>query len=328
MRRALDDLDIGNFMLLASARTELAEKLARMTDGALPAVVFTASGAEANEAAMKAARVASGRRKFVCFEGAYHGDTLATLAVGGDQQKKELYGLDGREIVTIPFNDLPAARAAISTDTAALIAEPTVTQLGFPEPATGYWAAVAEHCRSVGAYIILDEVQTGGGATGTFWHYQQLGFVPDMLVNGKWTSGGYFPNSFMMMRADIHRAFTNDVFMPHPSTFGGSELGCLVTSAAIDVLKDPALLRNVARLSQQFADGFEGAPFRLNRNGLCMALIDDRRDNFASVRLLSEAGIITIPALHDRHAVEFRPILTLTETEAADIIRKVRQALG
>lgn len=328
LRRGIAELEIGNFMMLSSYRSKLAETLAKLTGDRLSGIVFTTSGAEANEAAMKAARVASGRRKFVCFEGGYHGDTLGTLAVGGDAQKRELYQLEDADITFVPFNDLEAAKAAITTETAALIAEPTVAQLGFPPPEAGYWKALAEHCQSVGAYTIIDEVQTGGSATGTFWHYQQLDFVPDMLVNGKWSSGGYFPNSFLMLRQDIHEAFTRGVFMPHPSTFGGSELGCLVTSATIEILADPALQANVRQLSELFAEGLADVPFRLNQNGLCMAIIDERRDNFSTVRLLADEGIITIPALHDPHAVEFRPILTLTRGEAEQIIALVRKALG
>jgi putrescine aminotransferase len=328
LRDGLRDLEIGNFMTLAEQRTRLAARLAATTDNRLPGIIYTASGAEANEAAMKAARVFTGRRAFVAFEGGYHGDTLSTLAVGGDNQKRRLYGLGDFPVTFVTFNDIDAFRKAVTDSTAALIGEPTVAQLGFPEPASGFWEMAAEHCRSVGAQIILDEVQTGGGATGTFWHYEQLGFVPDILVTGKWPSGGYFPNSFALLRSDIHEAVTRDVFMPHPSTFGGSELGCLVSNRVLDILDRPAVLARVRTLSARFARGFADAPFSLNRNGLCMALIDRRLINFESVRLLAEQGVLTVPALHHPHAVEFRPVLTISDGEADQIISAVRAALG
>jgi putrescine aminotransferase len=328
LRSAVDQLDLGNFMVLSGERTRTAAKLATTTNDSLPCTVFTVSGAEANEVAMKAARVFTGRRRFVCFDGGYHGDTMMTLAVGGDDQKIAAYALRSTDIIRIPFNDLAAARAVIDSTVAAVIGEPTVAQLGFPEPIDGYWAGIAELCASVGALTILDEVQTGGGATGTFWHYQQLGFTPDILVSGKWPSGGYFPNSFALMRADVHEAQTRGVFMPHPSTFGGSDIGSVVTSTVIDVLVEPVLLARVRALSARFAAGFAGATFTVNRNGMCMALIDTRRSNFASVRLLAEQGVITVPALHHPHAVEFRPVLTIGDDEADAIIAAVLRALA
>jgi putrescine aminotransferase len=327
LRQGIEQLDLGNFMILSEQRTLAAAKLAATTDGALPRCVFTVSGSEANEVALKAARVFTGRRKFVCFDGGYHGDTMMTLAVGGDDAKRALYGLQSPDIIRIPFNDIAAAKAAVTKDVAAIIGEPTVAQLGFPEPLPSFWSELASHAAEQGALIILDEVQTGGGATGTFWHYQQLGFTPGILVTGKWPSGGYFPNSFALMRADIHDALTKEVFMPHPSTFGGSEIGCMITSTVTGLLSAPALLARVNALSKRFADGFANAPFSINRNGLCMALIDERRSNFASVQLLAKHGVVTVPALHDRHAVEFRPVLTISDRDADAIIAAVRDAL-
>jgi putrescine aminotransferase len=328
LRVGIEQLDLGNFMILSEQRTLAAKKLAATTKDALPRCVFTVSGSEANEVALKAARVFTGRRKFVCFDGGYHGDTMMTLAVGGDDHKRGLYGLQSPDIIRIPFNDLAAAKAAIDTETAAIIGEPTVAQLGFPEPHVSYWSDLSAYAAKVGALVILDEVQTGGGATGTFWHYQQLGFTPDIVVTGKWPSGGYFPNSFALMRADVHDALTKGVFMPHPSTFGGSEIGCLITNTVTDLLSAPQLLARVKQLSDRFATGFTGAPFSINRNGLCMALIDERRSNFASVALLAKNGVITVPALHHPHAVEFRPILTISDADADAIIKAVRVALG
>ncbi len=328
LRSAIEEIEIGNLMFLSQYRAVTASKLAATTDGALPGVVFTATGSEANEAAIKAARRFTQRKQIVCFEGAYHGATLMTMAVSGDDKRIDLYGLDEFDTIRIPFNDLERAKAAITSNTAALIAEPTVSQLGFVEPQEGYWAALSAHCEAVGALIILDEVQTGGGATGSFWHYQQLNFTPDILVSGKWPSGGYFPNAFALMRKEIHDEYTKDVLLPHPTTFGGSELGCLVTSEVIDILSDPELLQRVQSLSERFADGFSSLPISLNRNGLCMAIIDDRRSSLETMRLLLKAGVLVVPATHNPNAVEFRPILTISDTEADEIIQAVVAALA
>lgn len=328
LRSALEEIEIGNLMFLSQYRAVTASKLAATTDGTLPGVVFTATGSEANEAAIKAARRFTKRKQLVCFEGAYHGATLMTMAVSGDDQRLGLYDIDEFDTIRIPFNDLERAKSAITSNTAALIAEPTVAQLGFVEPQKGYWAELSAHCESVGALIILDEVQTGGGATGSFWHYQQLDFTPDILVTGKWPSGGIFPNAFALMRKEVHEDYTSGVILPHPTTFGGSELGCVVTSEVIDILSDPDLLQRVQALSKRFADGFSNLPVSLNRNGLCMAIIDDRRPSLDTMRLLLKAGVLVVPATHNPNAIEFRPVLTITDEEADEIIRAVQLALA
>ncbi|WP_395345009.1 aminotransferase class III-fold pyridoxal phosphate-dependent enzyme [Ningiella sp. W23] len=324
----LKNLELGNFFLLSEHRAKAAKNLAETTDNKLPGVVFTTTGAEANECAIKTAFGYTNRKKIVCFDGGYHGDTVMTLAAGGDDEKIKRYGLENFNCTRVPFNDVDAAMEAIDKETAALIAEPTVAQLGFPPPKPGYWKAISQHCKDVNALIILDEVQTGGGATGTFWHYQSLGFVPDILVSGKWPSGGYFPNSFALFKRALYDWLAQGTFIPHPTTFGGSELGSLVTNTVTTLLSSKSLLNNVKERSKQFQLALSGHPFHLNINGLCIGIVDTRRSNFESVKRLAEYGVLTVPAIHSKHAVELRPPLIITEAEVVTISERVIAALA
>jgi len=326
LRQGLEAIEIGNFMILSEYRALAAEKLVATTGGALPGVVFTVSASEANECAIKAARGFTNRTRIIAFEGAYHGDTIMALATGGDHHKRALYKLEDFEVDHIPFGDIEALEAALTENTAALIAEPLIAQLGFPAPPAGYWKQARRLCTDNGALIIFDEVQTGGGATGTFWGYEQFGMIPDILVSGKWPSGGFFPNSFALFRKDVHDWLTEGVFMPHPTTFGGSELGCLITSVVIDILSDPALLANVRKTSDYFRARFSDTPFKARGMGLCLALVDERRSNFENVRRLAGEGVISIPAFHDPQAVEFRPPLVVSMEEAAIVADAVEAA--
>ncbi|MEM7727776.1 MAG: aminotransferase class III-fold pyridoxal phosphate-dependent enzyme [Pseudomonadota bacterium] len=328
LRDGLDHLDLGNWLLMSEYRQEAAHKLIATTNGDFAGIVYTASGSEANESAMKAARDFTGRSRTVYFEGAYHGDTLMTLAVGGDEARKRRYRMESANCHGVPFNDIESLKRAVTPDTACLIAEPAISQAGFTLPDPGFWPRVAAHCRAMGAVLILDEVQTGGSATGDFWYYQSLGFVPDILVSGKWPSGGIFPNSFALFREDIHKHYTKDVFHPHPTTFGGSDLGCLVTSKVIDLLSDPDLQARVRRHSEAILSALAPLDITVNAAGLCMGLHDARASSLDRVAQLAEVGILTVPALHDPNIVEFRPMLTLSEAELDAIIAGLVRVYG
>jgi acetylornithine/succinyldiaminopimelate/putrescine aminotransferase len=147
------------------------------------------------------------------------------------------------------------------------------------------------------------------------------------VTTAKGLGGGIVPNAALLMAPAIKDWFLDAEF-PHMSTFGGNELGCVATAAVCDITSRPAFRANVQRLIEQFREGFAGAPFRVNQVGLCMGLLSDTMHSHEMTRRLFEAGILVLPAEYEPRAVEFRPILVLDETQAATIIRTVRDVLG
>jgi len=324
---AMHQLEVGNLFLVSGYKAMAAEKLVASTGGALTGVAFTASGTEANECAIKAARGYTRRRKLVSVNGSYHGMSGFTMAAGDNPELCARYLVDFPEFIKVPYNDVDAMRAAVDDETACVLLEASPAQLGFPAPEPGYYEAVRKICDAHGAVFILDEVQTGLGSSGCFWLWQEQGVRPDIVTTAKGLGGGILPNAAALMEPGIKAWFLDSEF-PHVSTFGGSELGCVATAAVCDITSRPEFSANVRRLIEQFREGFENAPFKVNQVGLCMGLLSDSMDSYEMTRRLAAAGILVLPAHYEPRAIEFRPILILEEGEAETVIDIVRDVLG
>jgi putrescine aminotransferase len=328
LRDALDHLDVGNHHLVSGWRARAAEQLAESTGGTLPGVVFTVSGSEAIDVAIKVARGRTGRHRIVSTVGSYHGATGLAVAAGGDAPTRQRYLLDLPEFVHVPWDDLDAVRAAVDDDTAAVLLEAIPATLGFPPPSPGYLRGVQDLCRERGALFVVDEVQTGLGRTGSFWFAQQESLEPDALITGKGLSGGIYPVSATLLARDPFVWFTEE-FGSHPSSFGGSELGCVVASTVCEMVGADGFLEHVRELAQRFTDGFRGAPFGLRQRGLVMALETGREGGaFEAWTALFRAGVFAFPAAYDTSVLQFKPPLILRHDEVDEIVSRVRSVLG
>jgi acetylornithine/succinyldiaminopimelate/putrescine aminotransferase len=324
---AMRNLEVGNLFLCSGYKAAAAEKLVASTGGALTGIVYAASGAEANEIAIRAARGFTRRRKLVSLKHSYHGSSCFAMAAGDNPEYHERYLLDFPDFIKVPYNDVDAMRAAVDDETSCVLLEASPAQLGFPVPKPGYFEAVRKICDEKGAVFILDEVQTGLGSSGRFWLWQQQGVVPDIVTTAKGLGGGIVANAALLMAPAIKDWFLDTEF-PHMSTFGGNELGCVATATVCDITSRPEFSKNVLRLIEQFREGFANAPFHVNQVGLCMGLLSESMDSYEMTRKLFALGILVLPAHYDPHAVEFRPILILNENEAETIIKTVRGVLG
>lgn len=328
LRDALDELDVGNHHLVSGWRARAAERLAASTDGRLPGVVFTVSGSEAIDVAIKVARGSTGRRRVVTTDGAYHGATGLAVAAGGDAPTRDRYLLDLPDFVHVPYDDLPAIEAAIDDGTAAVLLEAIPATLGFPLPSPGYLTGVQARCREVGALLLVDEVQTGLGRTGSWWFHTQEGIEPDALIVGKALSGGVYPVAATLLADAPFRWFTEE-FGSHPSSFGGSELGCVVATTVCGIVGADGFLPHVRDLAARFADGFADAPFGVRQRGLTMAFETGRDGGaFDAWAQLFRAGVFAFPAGYDTSVLQFKPPLILRDEEADTIVELVRTVLG
>ncbi|MFN5904363.1 MAG: aminotransferase class III-fold pyridoxal phosphate-dependent enzyme [Novosphingobium sp.] len=327
-KEALDYVDAGSFSQVSGYRAMLASKLAESTSGALTGSIFGCNGGDAIEIAAHAARYFTGRHRFVAIEtGSFHGHNefgLTVSAISGAERKH--YGIAENGTIFVPFNDLPAMRAALAQDdVAGVIIEPTPAQSGFPTADPDYLKGVKAACEANGVLFILDEVQTGMGSCGTMWSYESDGYTPDIIASGKGLGGGMFAISAATMREDVWRKFTGRDFAPHGSTYGGSEHACIVATRAIELTLEPSFLAHTRKLASIFAKGFADAPYPVTQRGLCMGLWTG--DSRAAAAALSEAGVLTIPS-GVAPVLPFRPILTIAAEEAEDIIAIVRSTLG
>lgn len=313
---------------------ELAQKLVEHSFA--DKVFFANSGAEANEAALKLARkhardhFGAEKSEIVACVNAFHGRTLFTVSVGGQQKYSQDFAPLPAGITHIPFNDVAALQAAVSDKTCAVIIEPIQGESGVLPATREFLQAAREVCDRFQAALILDEVQTGMGRTGTLFAYEQYGVSPD-IVNAAKALGGGFPIGAML---------TTDKFAPslslgsHGSTFGGNPLACAVASAAFDVINAPKTLQNVQQQSANLQAtlnqiGAEYGVFAEVRGmGLLVgAVLAADYENRAGdlVKLALQHGLMILQA--GNNVVRFAPSLLLNDADLHEGMTRLREAV-
>lgn len=210
-------------------------------------VFFCSSGAEANEAAIKLARKFSktidpARFEIIAAEGSFHGRTLATVAATGQEKYHKGFEPLPAGFLHVPFNDPAAIEKAITPHTAAILLEPIQGEGGVRVPKPSYLSEVKALCDRYRLLLILDEVQTGMGRTGTLFSYEQSGITPDIMTLAKGLGGG-FPIGAMLASESVSSVFTPG---SHASTFGGNPLACASALAVVKRLK-PSFLNGVKK---------------------------------------------------------------------------------
>lgn len=232
----------------------LAKKLTDLTFA--DKVFFANSGAEANEAALKLARRYSWehhgpeKNEIIAFNKSFHGRTLFTVCVGGQQKYREGFEPAVEGIKHVDFNDLSALEAAISDNTCAVMMEPIQGEGGIIPATQAFIEGVRALCDKHNALLIFDEVQTGVGRSGHLYAYMKYGVTPDILTTAK-SLGGGFPIGAMLTKADIAKSLTIGT---HGSTYGGNPMGCAVSDALLDVVSQPEVLNGVQDKAQRFRD--------------------------------------------------------------------------
>jgi putrescine aminotransferase len=255
VKAQLERLALHSQWLLNPIAAEAARRLASVTPGNLEKTFWCSTGTEAVEGSLKLARLYTGRKKFVSTVNSFHGKTLGSLSVTGrDLFRKPFEPLLETEFV--PYGDIRAMSLAVDATTAAMILEPIQGEGGVNVPPEDYLPAVRRLCSERGALLILDEVQTGLGRTGTMFGCNYSEVVPDILCVGKAISGGVIPCAAFHSSDEIWRAFHPNPFY-HTSTFGANPLATTAAAATIEVLLTEGLVENSARMGDYFIAGLE-----------------------------------------------------------------------
>ncbi|MFD9328046.1 acetylornithine transaminase [Streptomyces sp. NPDC060065] len=239
-------------LFVAEPPVALAERLLQLfgRDGR---VYFCNSGAEANEGAFKIGRL-TGRKHMVATQGAFHGRTMGALALTGQPGKREPFLPLPGDVTHVPYGDAQALAEAVTEDTALVIIEPIQGEKGVVVPPPGYLKAARAITAATGALLVLDEVQTGIGRTGSWFAYQaHEGVLPDVVTLAKGLGGG------LPLGATVAFGRAAELLKPghHGTTFGGNPVVCAAGLAVLDTIASEGLLENVKRTSEKLRDGIE-----------------------------------------------------------------------
>ena len=331
---------------LGEATRALAETLREVTPGELGCTVFTNSGTEAAEAAIKLARVRTGRPIILSTVGGFHGKTLGALSATGNPVYQVPFGAPAPGFDTVPFGDLEALAARLKRDgdhIAAFMVEPVQGEGGMVPAPDGYLAGVVELCRSHGALSVFDEVQTGLGRTGTLFAATGAGATPDVMLLGKALGGGLMPIGACICTPD---AWDHTFGMLHSSTFAGNQIACTVASRAIELLlaDDQTLIHHVAEMGDYLLERltelktrYPGAIKDVRGKGL-MAGVEFQRfegDRSFAMGFASRAGlmsilvsgyllnthrIVTAAVFNDAHFLRVEPPFTVGRDEIDQVV--------
>ncbi|GAB4094112.1 aspartate aminotransferase family protein [Flaviaesturariibacter terrae] len=310
-----------------SPQVRYAEALAASLPAGLDSVYFTNSGAEAVEGAMKLAKRVTGRTGIVAFQDSYHGSTQGALSIIGSEYWRNAYRPLLPGVQHARYNDF-ASLDRISTDTACVIAETVQAEAGVLPPSREWMQALRARCTETGTLLILDEIQTGFGRTGTLWAFERYGIVPDVLLLGKALGGGMPLGAFIASRALMNHLADAPV-LGHITTFGGHPVCCAAGLAAFSALRQERLAEGAEKLGAQFEAGLSAVPGvrGFSRCGLWMAL---RFDSFETAKGVIdrciEAGVLTDWFLFAADCLRISPPLSISPEQVERACAVIRSA--
>ena len=199
---------------------------------------FCNSGAEANEAAIKIARKASGKQEIITFQNSFHGRTFGSMSATGQDKIKQGFGEGVPHFSYAIFNDIASVKALASDETAAIMLELVQGESGVQPADKAFVKALADFCKEAGIYLIVDEVQTGLGRTGKLYAYEHYDIEPDIFTLAKGLANGV-PVGAMLAKSSLGEAFS---YGSHGSTFGGNKLAMAAAKATLEVMLVPGFL--------------------------------------------------------------------------------------
>ena len=318
-------IHVSNIYRIAE-QANLADKLCEVSG--MDKVFVCNSGCEANEAAIKLARLYGHQKgveapEIIVMEKAFHGRTLATLSATGNRKVQAGFEPLVSGFVRVPFDDLEAVRqvASRNPNVVAVLVEPVQGEGGIniPHDAAGYLQGLREICDANGWLLMLDEVQSGIGRTGKFFAYQHTGFVPDVMTLAKGLGSG------VPVGACLAKGKAAEVFTPgkHGSTFGGNPLASTAALTTLEIIEQDKLCSHAEQmgdwLNQAFTDAFRETPgvLKIRNSGLMIGIELDRSCGELVSQGLAAGLLINVTA---DTVVRLLPPLVINQDEAQQLV--------
>ncbi len=298
-----------------SPQVLLAQAIAETLPAPLESVYFTNSGGEAIEGAMKLAKRYTGRYEISACVNGYHGSSHGALSLSSSEVFKQAYRPLLPGISHIQYGEATDLEK-ITRKTAAVIIETIQGEAGVRIADLHYFQQLRQRCTETGTLLVLDEIQAGFGRTGTFWAFESLGIVPDVVVCAKGMGGGMPIGAFIASK-EVLSVLTNNPILGHITTFGGHPVSCAASLATIQAIQEENLLTDVAAKEQLFRQLLVHPNIRgIRGKGLLMAVEFDGFDVLKPIidRAIAN-GIITDWFLYCDNSMRIAPPLIITEDQ-------------
>ena len=298
-------------LYLSSLQEQVAQELAGSYDYL---AFFCNSGAEANEAAIKLARKATGKQGIITFEQSFHGRTFGTMAATGQDKIKEGFGDGVPHFSYAVYNDLASVEDLVNQDTAAVMLELVQGESGVRPAEAVFVKNLADFCQREGILLIVDEVQTGMGRTGQLYSFEHYGIVPDIVTLAKGLANG-LPAGALLGKSSLAPAFGPG---SHGSTFGGNKLAMSAALETLHIMKEAGFLEEVrsksAILLEQLQLAFQDHPKISAVRGLGMMIgIETSASLSRLVEAARQKGLIILTA--GENVIRLLPPLTISREE-------------
>jgi putrescine aminotransferase len=323
VRAQLDRNPMPTQELLDPFKGMLCRLLAQISPGELTNAFICNSGTEAIEGAMKIARVATGRKGFVCADGAFHGKTLGALSLMSKASFREPVEPLIGPVYRIPFGDADAAERVLrehGNEIAAVVIEPIQGEAGAVVPPDDFLPRLRAACDESGVLLIADEVQTGLGRTGKLWAVDHWNVEPDIVCVAKSLGGGVMPVGAIIGRAHVWKALEPNPFL-HTSTFGGNPLACAAAIASLHVILRERLWEAAERKGARIMDALEQLRARYPKvltrvqgKGLLIGMVfPDNETGYQVSAELFRRGVLVAGTQIAATTVRIEPALTIPD---------------
>lgn len=306
----------------------LAQKLATILPTHLQSMYFVNSGSEATEGAMKLAKRVTGRSKIIAAKNAYHGSTQGALSLMDGEYYTQAYRPLLPQIEFITYNDIDSLDK-ITTDVAAVIIETIQGEAGYEVAALDFFKELRNRCDQTGTLLIFDEIQCGMGRTGTWFAFEQMGVVPDILLLAK-AFGAGMPLGAFIASQKLMTTLSHSPVLGHITTFGGHPVSCAAALAGINFVETEGLMATIPDKEALLRDLLSIPQVKgITGRGLMLAL--DFGNESLNKKIITgciHEGLITDWFLHCGHKMRLAPPLTISDEEirlAGDIIKRVAE---
>ena len=275
---------------------------------------FCNSGAEANEAAIKIARKASGKQEIITFQNSFHGRTFGSMSATGQDKIKQGFGEGVPHFIYAIFNDIDSVKALASDETAAIMLELVQGESGVQPADKDFVKALSDYCQETGIYLIVDEVQTGIGRTGKLYAYEHYDIEPDIFTLAKGLANGV-PVGAMLAKSSLGGAFS---YGSHGSTFGGNKLSMAAAKATLEVMLTPGFLdtalENGNKLQVKLQEALSDKVTVTTVRGLGYMIGIETTGNLDElVQAARDKGLIVLTA--GTNVIRLLPPITLSDAE-------------